>query len=77
MWRNPSRTNQNYQIKYVVSDGWRPYPTKSVIQSCLSRYEKEQLKESIGILTVAFTLALSDGLAIVLNNPNILIRTLP
>ena len=80
MWRDPSRTNQNYQIKYVVSDGWgdpiqlnrRPNSKMS-----FSSYEKEQLKESIGILTVAFTLALSDGLAIVLNNPNILIRTLP
>ena len=80
MWRDPSRSNQNYQIKYVVSDGWgdpiqlnrRPNSKMS-----FSSYEKEQLKESIGILTVAFTLALSDGLAIVLNNPNILIRTLP
>ena len=80
MWRDPSRTNQNYQIKYVVSDGWgdpiqlnrRPNSKMS-----FSSYEKEQLKESIGILTVAFTLALSDGLAIVINNPNILIRTLP
>ena len=79
MWRI-FETNQNYQIKYVVSDGWgdpiqlnrRPNSKMS-----FSSYEKEQLKESIGILTVAFTLALSDGLAIVLNNPNILIRTLP
>ena len=77
MWRDPSRTNQNYQIKYVVSDGWgdpiqlnrRPNSKMS-----FSSYEKEQLKESIGILTVAFTLALSDGLAIVLNNPNILVK---
>ncbi|OIR22259.1 MAG: hypothetical protein BET99_04945 [Marine Group III euryarchaeote CG-Epi2] len=42
-----------------------------------SKYEKEQLKESIGILTIAFTLALSDGLSAVMNEPNILIRTLP
>ena len=80
MWRDPSRTNQNYQIKYVVSDGWgdpvqinrRPNSKMS-----FSSYEKEQLRESIGILTIAFTLALSDGLSVVMNNPNILITTLP
>ena len=80
MWRDPSRTNQNYQIKYVISDGWgdpiqinrRPNSKMS-----FSSYEKEQLKESIGILTIAFTLALSDGLRAVLNNPNILMKTLP
>ena len=80
MWRDPSRTNQNYQIKYVVSNGWgdpvqinrRPNSKMS-----FSSYEKEQLRESIGILTIAFTLALSDGLSVVMNNPNILITTLP
>ena len=78
MWRDPSRANQNYQIKYVVSDGWgdpvqinrRPNSKMS-----FSSYEKEQLRESIGILTIAFTLALSDGLSVVMNNPNILITT--
>jgi len=42
-----------------------------------SDYEKEQLKESIGFLTVAFALALSNGIFVVMNNPNILITTLP
>ena len=42
-----------------------------------SKYEKEQLTESIGILTVAFTLALSDGLAPVMSSPEILFNTLP
>ena len=80
MWRDPSKTNQNYQINYVASDGWgdpvqinrRPNSKMS-----FSNYEKEQLKESIGILTIAFTLALSDGLMDVLDNPDILITTLP
>ena len=64
MWKGPSRTNQNYQIKYVVSDGWgdpiqiNRRPTSKM---SFSNYEKEQLKESIGILTIAFTLALSNG----------------
>jgi len=80
MWRDPSRTNQNYQIKYIVSDGWgepiqvnrRPNTKMS-----FSSYEKEQLRESIGILTIAFALALSDGLKVVLNDPHILLITLP
>jgi len=80
MWRDPSRTNQNYQIKYIVSDGWgepiqvnrRPNTKMS-----FSSYEKEQLRESIGILTIAFALALSDGLKNVINDPQILLRTLP
>ena len=80
MWKDPSRTNQNYQIKYIVSDGWgepiqvnrRPNTKMS-----FSSYEKEQLRESIGILTIAFALALSDGLKVVLNDPHILLRTLP
>ena len=80
MWKDPSRTNQNYQIKYIVSDGWgepiqvnrRPNTKMS-----FSSYEKEQLRESIGILTIAFALALSDGLKVVINDPNILLRTLP
>ena len=62
MWRGPSKTNQNYQIKYVVSDGWgNPIQINRRANSKMSfsSYEKEQLKESIGILTIAFTLALS------------------
>ena len=80
MWRDPSRGNQNFQVKYTMSEGWgdpvqinrRPGSKMS-----FSKYEKEQLTESIGILTVAFTLALSDGLAPVMNSPEILINTLP
>ena len=80
MWKGPSRTNQNYQIKNVVSDGWgdpiqiNRRPTSKI---SFSSYEKEQLKESIGILTIAFTLALSNGLVPVMNNPSILLTELP
>ena len=80
MWKGPSRTNQNYQIKYVVSDGWgdpiqiNRRPTSKM---SFSNYEKEQLKESIGILTVTFTLALSNGLVPVMNEPRILLTELP
>jgi Zn-dependent protease len=48
-----------------------------------SDYEKEQLKESIGFLTVAFALALSgmysdkDGVWAVLDNPYVFVKTLP
>ena len=80
MWKGPPRTNQNYQIKYVVSDGWgdpiqiNRRPTSKM---SFSNYEKEQLKESIGILTIAFTLALSNGLVPVMNEPSILLTKLP
>ena len=80
MGKGPSRTNQNYQIKYVVSDGWgdpiqiNRRPTSKM---SFSNYEKEQLKESIGILTIAFTLALSNGLVPVMNDPSILLTELP
>ena len=80
MWKGPSRTNQNYQIKYVVSDGWgdpiqiNRRPTSKM---SFSNYEKEQPKESIGILTIAFTLALSNGLVPVMNDPSILLTELP
>ena len=70
MWKDPSRTNQNYQIKYVVSDGWgEPIQVNRRPNSKMSfsNYEKEQLRESIGILTIAFTLALSSGLSNVLS----------
>ncbi|MEC7686762.1 MAG: site-2 protease family protein [Candidatus Thermoplasmatota archaeon] len=80
MWRDPSRGNQNFQVRYTMSEGWgdpiqinrRPGSKMS-----FSKYEKEQLTESIGILTVAFTLALSDGLAPVMSSPEILFNTLP
>ena len=80
MWRDPSRGNQNFQVRYTMSEGWgdpvqinrRPGSKMS-----FSKYEKEQLTESIGILTIAFTLALSDGLAPVMNSPEILLNTLP
>ena len=42
-----------------------------------SDYEREQLRESIGFLTLAFALALSNGLFVVMDDPSILITTLP
>ena len=63
-----------------MSDGWgepvqinrRPHNKMS-----FSDYEKEQLRESIGFLTLAFALALSNGLFVVMDDPSILITTLP
>ena len=80
MWRDPSRRNQNLQVRYVMSDGWgepvqinrRPHS-----KMAFSDYEKEQLRESIGFLTLAFALALSNGLFVVMDDPSILITTLP
>ena len=80
MWRDPSRKNQTFQVRYVMSDGWgepvqinrRPHS-----KMAFSDYEKEQLRESIGFLTLAFALALSNGLFAVIENPNVLITTLP
>ena len=80
MWRDPSRGNQNVQVRYVMSDGWgEPVQINRRPDSKMSfsKYEKEQLAESIGILTVAITLALSNGLSPVMKNPEILINTLP
>ena len=80
MWRDPSRGNQDVQVRYVMSDGWgEPVQINRRPDSKMSfsKYEKEQLAESIGILTVAFTLALSNGLSPVMKNPEILINTLP
>ena len=79
MWRDPSRRNQNFQVR-VMSDGWgepvqinrRPHS-----KMAFSDYEKEQLRESIGFLTLAFALALSNGLFVVMDDPSILITTLP
>jgi len=42
-----------------------------------SDYEKKEIKESIGFLTVAFALALSGGLYTVMDDYSILLRTLP
>ena len=80
MWRDPSRRNQTFQTRYVMSDGWgepvqinrRPHS-----KMAFSDYEKEQLRESIGFLTLAFALALSNGLFVVMDDPSILITTLP
>ena len=80
MWKDPTRGNQNFQVRYVMSDGWgEPLQINRRPDSKMSfsKYEKEQLAESIGILTVAFTLALSNGLSPVMKNPEILINTLP
>ena len=80
MWRDPSRKNQNFQVRYVLSDGWgEPVQINRRPQSkmAFSDYEKEQLRESIGFLTLAFALALSNGLFVVMENPNVLITTLP
>jgi Zn-dependent protease len=63
-----------------MSDGWgepvqinrRPHS-----KMAFSDYEKEQLRESIGFLTLAFALALSNGLLVVIDDPSILITTLP
>jgi len=80
MWKDPSRRNQTFQTRYVMSDGWgepvqinrRPHS-----KMAFSDYEKEQLRESIGFLTLAFALALSNGLFVVMDDPSILITTLP
>ena len=63
-----------------MSDGWgepvqinrRPHS-----KMAFSDYEKAQLRESIGFLTVAFALALSNGLFVVMDDPSVLITTLP
>ena len=80
MWRDPSRGNQTFQVRYVMSDGWgEPVQINRRPQSkmAFSDYEKEQLRESIGFLTLAFALALSNGLLVVIDDPSILITTLP
>ena len=80
MWRDPSRRNQTFQVRHVMSDGWgEPVQINRRPQSkmAFSDYEKEQLRESIGFLTLAFALALSNGLFVVMDDPSILITTLP
>ena len=79
MWNDPSRRNQNIQIKYV-SDGWGdPIQVNRRPNSkmAFSDYEKKEIKESIGFLTVAFALALSGGLDGVMNDYNTLLQALP
>jgi len=80
MWSDPSRQNQNLQIRYAVSDGWGdPIQVNRRPNSkmAFSDYEKKEIKESIGFLTVAFALALSGGLYTVLDDYSVLLRTLP
>ena len=80
MWKGSTDRNQTFQVSYASSQGWgEPIQVnrRPDTKMSFSKYEKEQLKESIGILTIAFTLALSDGLSAVMNDPDILIRTLP
>ena len=80
MGKDPSHRNQSFQVRYVLSDGWgEPVQINRRPQSkmAFSDYEKEQLRESIGFLTLAFALALSNGLFVVMENPNVLITTLP
>ena len=80
MWKGSNNRNQVFQVRYESSQGWgEPIQVnrRPDTKMSFSKYEKEQLTESIGILTIAFTLALSDGLSVVMNDPNILIRTLP
>ena len=63
-----------------MSDGWgEPVKINRRPNSkmAFSDYEKEQLRESIGFLTLAFALALSNGLFVVMDDPSILITTLP
>ena len=80
MWKDPSHRNQTFQVRYVLADGWgEPIQINRRPKSkmAFSEYEKGQLKESIGFLTLAFTLALSNGIREVINEPNVLIATLP
>ena len=80
MWRDPARGNQNVQVRYVMSDGWgEPVQINRRPDSKMSfsEYEKKEIRESIGFLTLAFALALSGGLGYVLSDYNILLRNLP
>jgi len=80
MWKDPSRGNQNFQVRYVTSDGWgEPVQVnrRPGSEMSFSKYEKEQLVESIGFLTLAFTLALSDGLTVVISEPIVFLKKLP
>ena len=49
MWRDPSRGNQNYQVRYVMSDGWgEPVKINRRHDSKMSfsDYEKKEIRES-------------------------------
>ena len=80
MWKGSTDRKQTFQVSYASSQGWgEPIQVnrRPDTKMSFSKYEKEQLAESIGILTVAFTLALSNGLSPVMKNPEILLNTLP
>ena len=80
MWNDPSRGNRDFQIRYVTTGGWgEPVQINRRPDSKMSfsDYEKKEIRESIGFLTVAFALALSGGLDDVLSDYNILLRNLP
>jgi len=80
MWKGSTDKNQNFQVRYVSSQGWgEPIQVnrRPDTKMSFSKYEKEQLVESIGILTIAFTLALSNGLTPVMNDPLVFLKKLP
>ena len=86
MWSDPSRRNQDLQIRYAISDGWGdPIQVNRRPESkmAFSDYEKKEIRESILFLTLAFAVALADtysndrGIWAVLDNPYILVKTLP
>jgi Zn-dependent protease len=64
MWKDPSRGNQNFQVRYVMSDGWgEPVQVnrRPGTEMSFSKYEKEQLRESIGILIFLKELPMAFG----------------
>jgi Zn-dependent protease len=80
MWKGSTDRNQSFQVRYVSSQGWgEPIQVnrRPDTKMSFSKYEKEQLVESIGILTIAFTLALSNGLTPVMNDPEVFLKKLP
>jgi hypothetical protein len=80
MWKGSNNRNQVFQVKYESSQGWgEPIQVnrRPDTKMSFSKYEKEQLTESIGILTIAFTLALSNGLSPVMNDPLVFLKKLP
>jgi len=63
-----------------MSDGWgEPVQINRRPDSKMSfsEYEKKEIRESIGFLTLAFALALSGGLGYVFSDYSILLRNLP
>ena len=85
MWRDPRRPYyeppQGYEIRYQVPGfGWgEPLQVNRRPDRGLrfSDHEKREIAESVGLLTLAFTLALSGGLDPVLADPLKLAVTLP